>query len=94
VSSDSAIAASGLFFDLGLLDENAASHVALGCGLPETFADAEEMTPSQRDKLGCNQSLVHTDVMFGSSEVTVRATRSREGEVLLLDRGRWPKEFP
>lgn len=31
--------------------------------------------------------------MFGSPEMTIVATESREGEVVLIDRGRWAGRF-
>lgn len=89
VGRDSPIARSGLFFDKILLDENAASHVALGRGFPLALAGGESMSQRELAELGCNRSKIHTDVMFGSPEVSVVATRSRRGEVVLLDRGDW-----
>ncbi|MCP4663679.1 MAG: aminopeptidase, partial [bacterium] len=44
-------------------------------------------------QLGFNQSAIHTDIMFGSPEVTVVATQSREDEVVLLEGGRWTERF-
>jgi aminopeptidase len=93
VGEDSAIARSGLFFGLNILDENASSHVALGKGFFEAFAGGESMKPREIEKLGCNASAVHADLMFGSAAVSVLATRSREGEVVLIDQGRWADRF-
>ena len=39
--------------------------------------------------MGFNASLVHTDVMFGSPEVSVVATASHDGEVVVIERGSW-----
>lgn len=93
VGEDSAVARSGLFFHLNLLDENASSHVALGKGYAGAFAGGESMTPRELDQLGCNASAVHADLMFGSAAVSVVATRSREGEVALIEEGRWRDRF-
>jgi aminopeptidase len=93
VSEDSCIARCGLFFDLALLDENASSHVALGFGYTRALSGGESKSPRELEELGCNLSAVHMDIMFGSKEVTIVATRSREGEVLLLDQGCWPERF-
>jgi len=93
VGENSSIAQSGLFFDLGLIDENASSHVALGKGLVRPLSGGESMSLRELEDLGCNQSSTHTDIMFGSAEITVVATESREGEVVLLDRGRWTERF-
>lgn len=43
--------------------------------------------------MGCNRSVIHTDIMFGSTEVSVIATDTREGEVVLIDRGSWSEPF-
>ncbi len=49
----------------------------------------EAMSSRELESLGVNHSTIHTDVMFGSTSVRVVATESREGEVVLIDRGRW-----
>lgn len=88
VGQDSPIARCGHVFGHLLLDENAAAHVALG----QSFAGAlglETSSPSQLEAAGCNRSAIHTDIPFGSPEVTVIATDTREGEVVLLERGFW-----
>jgi aminopeptidase len=64
-----------------LLDENAASHIALGEGF--SFALDEAQAPS------VNRSEIHIDFMIGSNEVSVTAT-TRDGRVLpLLRDGAW-----
>ncbi len=88
IGEDSAIARSGLFFDTLLLDENPSSHVALGSGFAQTVAGDESMSSQELEDLGVNRSLIHTDIMFGSKETMVVA-KCREGEVVLIERGRW-----
>ncbi len=69
-----------IFYDT-LLDENAASHIALGQGFP--FVLDEE------DRERCNESEIHIDFMIGSNELTVTGL-TREGDrVPLLSEGRW-----
>ena len=69
-----------IFYDT-LLDENAASHIALGQGFP-FLLDEED-----RDR--CNESEIHIDFMIGSNELTVTGL-TREGDrVPLLSEGRW-----
>lgn len=89
VSSDSPLARSQHFFDHILLDENAGSHVALGNGWKMAFGvdplDDEIALESQ----GLNRSAIHTDIVFGSPEVTISASDSIQGEVVLLDGGSW-----
>lgn len=93
VGEDSPIARSGRFFDLLLLDENAGSHVALGEAFAYALEGSEDMTPEEQDEVGFNSSGIHMDVPFGNSDVTVVATESRQGEVLLLEQGCWTKRF-
>jgi aminopeptidase len=62
-----------------LLDENAASHIALGQGLEFSIDDEEDI---QR----MNDSVIHIDFMIGSNDVTVAGT-TKTGEVVALLRG-------
>lgn len=69
-----------IFYDT-LLDENAASHVALGQGFP--FVVGEE------DAARVNTSQIHIDFMIGSEEVTVLGRTQGGEEVPILRAGRW-----
>lgn len=89
VDLDSPIARCERSFEHSLLDENAASHIALGLGFAHALEHGAASTPSELEAAGCNRSNVHADIAFGSAEVDVVATRSREGEVVLIDQGRW-----
>jgi aminopeptidase len=70
-----------VFFDT-LLDENAASHIALGHGYVACLAD-----PADHER--ANQSVIHTDFMIGSNEVAVTGFLANGDEVPLLRDGRW-----
>ena len=70
-----------VFFDT-LLDENAASHIALGEGLEFTVLD-------ERDQERINRSELHIDFMIGSSEVAVTGIQAGGAEVPLLRDGVW-----
>ena len=70
-----------VFFDT-LLDENAASHIALGEGLDFTVRD-------EHDQQRINRSELHLDFMIGSSEVAVTGILPDGGEVPLLRDGVW-----
>jgi aminopeptidase len=68
-----------VFYDT-LLDENAASHLALGQGFPFLIGDNGDRA---------NESQIHIDFMIGSPEMTVTGiTRSGE-RVPVLVRGQW-----
>jgi aminopeptidase len=70
-----------VFFDT-LLDENAASHIALGHGYAEGVGD-------EADRERMNRSAVHTDFMIGSDDVSVTGVRGDGTEVPLLRNGSW-----
>ncbi len=70
-----------VFFDT-LLDENAASHIALGEGLDFTVLDED-------DQKRINRSEIHVDFMIGSSEVAVTGITPGGAEVPLLRDGSW-----
>ena len=68
------------FFDT-LLDENAASHIALGDGFDDEL--------SEEDKQRRNQSSIHIDFMIGGDDVDVTGI-TRDGErVPVLREGAW-----
>ena len=69
-----------VFFDT-LLDENAASHIALGEGLDFTVGD--------EDRPRINRSELHIDFMIGSNDVAVSGIERGGGEVSLLRGGVW-----
>jgi aminopeptidase len=69
-----------VFFDT-LLDENAASHIALGQGFP-FLLDGDGASAA-------NESQIHIDFMIGSPEMLVTGI-TRDGErVPVMDGGRW-----
>jgi aminopeptidase len=70
-----------VFFDT-LLDENAASHIALGHGYVLGVKDDVDIAR-------VNTSVIHTDFMIGSNEVSVTGFRSDGQRVPLLRAGNW-----
>jgi len=82
VDRESRLGALGTVFYETLLDENAASHIALGQGFPFAVGDDGE-----RERI--NDSELHIDFMIGSSAVAVTG-RLRDGsELPLLRDGAW-----
>jgi aminopeptidase len=69
-----------VFFDT-LLDENAASHIALGDGL--------DFSVGETDHPRVNRSELHIDFMIGSSDVAVTGIDRGGAEVPLLRGGVW-----
>jgi aminopeptidase len=70
-----------VFFDT-LLDENAASHIALGQAIELTVEDAGD-----RERM--NTSRIHIDFMMGSDELAITGITKEGREVPLLREGAW-----
>jgi aminopeptidase len=64
-----------------LLDENAASHIALGEGF--------QFAVDEADAKRVNHSEIHTDFMIGSDEVSVTGTTADGRQQPLLRGGAW-----
>ncbi len=82
VDGGSRIGRLGRTFFNTLLDENAASHVALGDAYSSPIAD-----PADLPRI--NESGIHVDFMIGSEEVAVSGMTRRGDEVPLLHGGSW-----
>jgi aminopeptidase len=70
-----------VFYDT-LLDENAASHIALGSAYTFTVDD-------DADKARANTSEIHVDFMIGSPEIVVSGITRDGDRVPVLVEGRW-----
>jgi aminopeptidase len=70
-----------VFYDT-LLDENAASHIALGRAFPFLAGDEDEAAR-------LNESDIHIDFMIGSSELTVTGITADGERVPVLAGGAW-----
>jgi aminopeptidase len=68
-----------VFYDT-LLDENAASHLAIGVGFPMVAGDLAHRV---------NHSEIHTDFMIGSDELKVTGITTDGDRVTVLHQGRW-----
>jgi aminopeptidase len=81
VDGKSRIGKLGRTFFTTLLDENAASHIAVG--------DAYAWPVDEPDRPRINESAVHVDFMIGSSEVSVTGTTKAGETVPILRGGVW-----
>jgi putative nucleotidyltransferase with HDIG domain len=81
VDADSRIAHLGQTFGEILLDENAASHIALGYGFPALIPSSSRHTANASDH--------HLDLMIGSPEVEVTGIDRRGSVLSLLRDGAW-----
>ena len=73
VPQKSPIAESGLLFYNTLFDENAACHLALGMGFPDTIQDFQNKTLEECRELGVNDSMIHEDFMIGCDSMNIDA---------------------
>jgi aminopeptidase len=89
VDGSSRVGETGLTFFNTLFDENAASHIAYGQGLPEGVEGAVEVEPEEQQKLGVNVSSVHTDFMVGGAEVDVDGLERDGTAVPILRANEW-----
>ena len=82
VDDSGRVGATGTTFFDTLLDENAASHLALGSSYPSAVED-------DADRERANDSTTHLDFPVGSPDVVVTGIRGDGTRVTLLDGGRW-----
>ena len=82
VDGEGRIGATGTAFFDTLLDENAASHVALGSAYSLCIEGEEDLAR-------INQSAIHVDFMIGSPEMTVTGITRGGERVPVLVRGEW-----
>ena len=81
VDRESRIAATQMVFYNTLIDENAASHIALGSAIEEAVGE--------EDSARVNRSEIHIDFMIGSDDVEVAGITRGGREVPLLRGGDW-----
>lgn len=86
VDNDSRVGRTGLTFFDTLFDENAASHIAYGEGLPDSIPGGRALTWEERAARGVNHSAVHVDFMVGSPDVDVDGIE-RDGAAVPVMRG-------
>ncbi len=88
VDKNSPIYKSSVIFNTILYDENAASHIALGNGYPSCLSNGS-ILKNKEDLLnaGCNVSLVHTDFMIGSEDMTVFGIDRSNKKHTIIDNG-------
>ena len=89
VPQASPICQSGLLFYNTLFDENAACHLALGRGFPDTIANHHERTLEECRELGINESMIHEDFMIGCDTMNIDAICADGKVVPIFRNGNW-----
>jgi aminopeptidase len=84
VDSSSRIGKTGLIYYNGLLDENAAAHMAFGSG----FAKTRTVSIAKK-RHGVNRSTTHIDVMIGTDELEATGVTKTGRRVALVSGGIW-----
>jgi aminopeptidase len=84
VDSSSRIGRTGRIYYNGLLDENAAAHMAFGSGFAKT-----RTVPIGRRRYGVNRSQTHIDVMIGTDALNATGVTQSGRRVPLVRDGRW-----
>ena len=89
VPQASPIAQSGLLFYNTLFDENAACHLALGMGFPDTIADFQNKSLEECRALGINDSMIHEDFMIGCDSMHIDAVCADGSVKPIFRNGNW-----
>lgn len=89
VPFDSPINQTGLLFYNTLYDENACCHLALGMGFEENIIGYETMSREEIESIGINDSMLHTDFMIGTNDLSIVAETEDGKTVKIFDQGTW-----
>lgn len=89
VSHDSPIARTGRTFLNGLIDENAASHLAIGRAYRDCIEAGSSLSDEEFRKAGGNTSAMHIDFMIGSSNLDVEGLRADGRTETVMEGGRF-----
>jgi len=87
ISHDSPISNTNILFYNTLYDENASCHMALGKAYAMNVKGGTKMTQEELLSAGANHSMVHSDFMFGSSDLKVVGTTYDGKEILVIKDG-------
>ena len=89
VPDSSPISRSGVLYLETLFDENAACHVALGEAYPTSLHGGLDLSRSEAQALGLNDSLTHVDFMIGSSAMDVDGLQADGSCEAIMRAGEW-----
>ena len=89
VPQHSPICESGILYYNTLFDENAACHLAMGMGFPDSIKGYEEKTLEECREMGINDSMIHEDFMIGCDSMNIDATCADGSVVAIFRDGNW-----
>jgi aminopeptidase len=89
VPASSPIARTGLLFQSTLLDENAATHIALGRAYSTCIRNGDALDAQQLAARGANDSLIHIDWMIGSSGMDIDGINAQNAAEPVMRGGEW-----
>lgn len=81
IAHDSPISKLNILFYNTLFDENASCHLALGNSYPTNLKGGQKLDAAALKAHGANQSMIHVDFMFGTSDMEVTG-RCDDGRVV------------
>ncbi len=87
VSKQSPIKKTGRVFYNGLIDENAACHLAFGSSFPDCVKGGVRMSGEELYALGVNHSVSHNDFMIGTEETRITGITHDGEEILIMEHG-------
>ncbi len=81
-----------LFYET-LFDENASCHFAIGRAYPTCVKGGDEMTKTELDAIGINDSNVHVDFMVGTKDLEITAETADGKTLKIFENGNFTKDF-
>ena len=87
VSKKSPIRQMGRIFYNGLIDENAACHLAFGASFPDCVKGGTEMTREDLIARGVNFSVSHNDFMIGTDDIRIVGITYDGQQVTVMEHG-------
>lgn len=87
VSYNTPISLLNTLFYSTLFDENASCHLALGKAYPTTMKNADQYTKEELLKLGCNDSAIHVDFMFGTKDLNIVGIDHNNNRIQIFSNG-------
>lgn len=87
VPYDSPISQSGILFYNTLFDENASCHFAFGKAYPSSLKSGASLSKEELAARGVNDSLIHTDFMIGTADLTITGIKKSGEQVPVFING-------